>query len=109
MPFGLTNAPAVFQRLINTVLGSLKNTVAFPYIDDIIIPSTTVSEGLQRLQLVLNKLREHKLTLNLNKCSFLMTTIDYLGREISAEGVKPGRQKDRSRVGDAKTHLRERS
>lgn len=42
MPFGLTNAPAVFQRLINKVLGSLKNGIALPYIDDIVIPASTI-------------------------------------------------------------------
>lgn len=39
MPFGLTNTPAVFQRLMDQVLGNLKNSVAFPYLDDVIIPS----------------------------------------------------------------------
>ncbi len=93
MPFGLTNSPAVFQRLINNVLGPLKNSVALPYMDDIIIPARTEEEGLLRLRKVLEALRQHNLTLNLDKCSFFKSSIDYLGREISAEGVRPGRRK----------------
>jgi len=49
MPFGLTNVPAVFQRLMDKVLGILKNSIAFPYLDDVIIPSRTIEEGIERL------------------------------------------------------------
>jgi hypothetical protein len=48
MPFGLANAPAVFQHLMNAVLGDLRYEVALVYVDDIIIPSKTVSEGLEK-------------------------------------------------------------
>lgn len=90
MPFGLTNAPAVFQRLMNTVLGVLCNNIAYVYIDDVIIPSLTFKEGLERLKLILEKFRQHRLTIKMTKCRFLETTINYLGREISASGVRPG-------------------
>lgn len=93
MPFGLANAPAVFQRLINNVLGKLRNTIAFPYIDDIIIPCPNISEGLDRLRSVLEVLREHSLTLKLSKCIFFTRSIEYLGREISVEGERPGNRK----------------
>lgn len=93
MPFGLCNAPSVFQRLMNNVLGSLKNKIAFPYMDDVIIPSTTVEEGLRRLRLVFEAFRKHNLTIKLSKCSFFHKQIDYLGREISADGIKPGKRK----------------
>lgn len=93
MPFGLCNSPSVFQRLMTNVLGSLKNSVAFSYMDDVIIPSTTIAEGLQRLRLVLEALRKHNLTLKITKCSFFSTKIEYLGREISEEGIKPGQAK----------------
>jgi len=46
MPFRLTNAPAVFQQLMDHVLGSLKNSIAFPYLNDVIIPSKTIDEGM---------------------------------------------------------------
>ena len=96
MPFGLTNAPAVFQRLMDLVLGPLKNTIAYPYLDDIIIPSKSVEEGLQHLRRVLDKFREHNLTLKISKCSFFKSRIDYLGREVSAERVRPGEGKVRA-------------
>lgn len=93
MPFGLTNAPAVFQRLMDKVLGELKNSIAFPYLDDIIIPSRTIEEGMTRLRRVLESFHRHHLTLKLEKCSFFSESIEYLGREISAQGVRPSRRK----------------
>jgi hypothetical protein len=96
MPFGLANAPAVFQRLMNAVLGDLRYEVALVYVDDIIIPSKTVREGLEKLKVILERLREHDLTLKLSKCSFLQSSIEYLGREISSSGVRPGSNKTKA-------------
>lgn len=93
MPFGLTNAPAVFQRLMDRVLEKLKNSIAFPYLDDVIIPSKTIEEGIARLRQVLETFRAHRLTLRLDKCTFFAESIEYLGRKISEEGVRPGRRK----------------
>ena len=47
MPFGLTNAPAVFQTLVNDVLGDMLNKLVFVYLDDILIfsPGRSVSPG----------------------------------------------------------------
>lgn len=78
---------------MDNVLGDLKNSVAFPYLDDIIIPSKTIAEGMIRLRQVLKALRKHRLTLKLEKCSFFAQSIEYLGREISEAGVRPGRHK----------------
>lgn len=93
MPFGLANSPAVFQRLINNVLGDLRNQIALPYMDDILIPCKSFEQGLERLQMVLETLRKNHLTLKPTKCSLFQTKIDYLGREVSAEGVRPGKRK----------------
>ena len=98
MSFGLCNAPAVFQRLINTVLGSLRYDVAMAYLYDIIIPSNTVEEGMQRLRMVFEVFREAGLTLRLDKCYFFMKRIEYLGYEISEAGIQPGTRKLKSLV-----------
>jgi transposase InsO family protein len=93
MPFGLCNAPSVFQRLINLVLGNLRYDVAMAYIDDIIIPSECVEDGVEKLRLVLEALKNAGLTLNLNKCNFFMNKVEYLGFEISELGISPGSRK----------------
>lgn len=96
MPFGLCNAPSVFQRLINLVLGNLRYDVAMAYIDDIIIPSTTKEEGLKKLREVFKALRDAGLTLNLKKCHFFKSSVEYLGFQISESGIAPGSAKIRS-------------
>jgi hypothetical protein len=93
MPFGLCNSPSVFQRLMDNVLGPLRNTVAFPYMDDVIIPSVTIEQGLNRLRLVLEAFRKNDLKLKLSKCTFFSTTISYLEREISEDGIRPSQVK----------------
>lgn len=93
MPFGLANAPAVFQRAITKALGTLRDNIALVYLDDVLIPSKTVEEGLHNLELVLEALRVAGFSLNLAKCFFLQSKLEYLGQEISAEGIRPGKRK----------------
>jgi len=89
MPFGFANAPAVFQKTMNKVLKGN----ALVYIDDILIAASSNKEAYERLERVLRILEENNLTLNLTKCRFFQRKIDYLGREISSEGVRPGMHK----------------
>ena len=51
MPFGLRNAPTVFQRKMEEVLGHISNCA--PYIDVLIVFSTTWEEHLCDLRKVL--------------------------------------------------------
>ncbi|XP_033333276.2 uncharacterized protein LOC117224434 [Megalopta genalis] len=86
MPFGLVNAPSVFQAMIKRVVKEL----ALVYIDDVLIASEGLEEAYEQLKAVLQALGTNNLTLNLAKCKFFQCKIDYLGREISEEGVRPG-------------------
>lgn len=93
MPFGLVNAPSVFQRTINKILKEAKIKYAIVYMDDILIPSKDFEEGLLRLEEVLQLLKEGGLTLKLSKCHFFLDTVDFLGFEVSAGGIRPGSRK----------------
>lgn len=93
MPFGLANAPAVFQRAIHKILSKSKAGYVIIYMDDILIPSKTFEEGLQRLEEVLTLIREAGLTLKMEKCKFFQEQIDFLGFQIDKDGIRPGVQK----------------
>lgn len=93
MPFGLANAPSVFLKTINRMLKDTRNNTAYAFMDDIIIPADSITEGIDRLESVLILLRNAGLTLKLAKCKFLFTTIDHLGFEVSKDGIGPGIKK----------------
>lgn len=92
MPFGLANAPAVFSRLIRMTLRSVSDDIAL-YLDDVMIPSISVDTGLELLERVLQLLNDAGLKLNLEKCSFLKKSANYLGHEITAGTIQPGQAK----------------
>lgn len=93
MPFGLCNAPSVFQRLMHTVLGKLRFDKVICYMDDLLIATESVEENVRLLEEVLKVLQNNGLTINLEKCHFFQTSVSFLGYDISADGVRPGKKK----------------
>lgn len=92
MPFGLTNAPAVFQRLMQTVLMGLnpvggKQFVSV-YIDDVLVYSQSLDEHLEHLRLVIQKIQDAGLKLKPSKCQFVREEVEYLGHVLTPEGLK---------------------
>ena len=87
MPFGLCNAPATFQTLMNKVFAAEVNDFILVYSDDILIFSNSVEEHWKHLKISLERLREAKLYGRIHKCEFLKTRVDYLGFEVSEEGI----------------------
>ena len=93
MPFGLTNAPASFQRLMNKVFQKEVNNFILVYLDDILVFSNSLDEHWNHLRVALQRLKEAKLYGWLHKCEFLKNRIEYLGFEISEEGVHTSPEK----------------
>ena len=94
MPFGLTNAAPRCQQLMEFLLAGPQWHICLCYLDDIIIYSRSFSEHLQHLRLVFDRLRNAGLIkLRLEKCSFCLQEVTYLGHIISKDGIKPDSQK----------------
>ena len=88
MPFSLTNSPATFQRLMSLLFNGREWDILFIYLDDLLIVSKSISEHLEHLEKVLNRLMEVGLKLKPGKCTFAQEQVDYLGHTLSAEGVR---------------------
>ena len=57
--------------------------------EDIVIVTETVEDHKVRLREVFEGLREAGSKMRVAKCDFMKSEIKYLGRVVSAEGVKP--------------------
>ena len=92
MPFGMCNASAIFQRAIAArALRKIVNregSMVMAYIDDIVIATETVEDHRVRLREVFECLREAGFKMRVAKCDFRKSEIKYLGRVVSAEGIK---------------------
>ena len=93
MPFGMAVGPSVFCRLMGEVLRGMQWTECIAYMDDIVVPSKSVTDNLVRLEHVFQRLRDAKLKLKPSKCHFLQRSIRFLGHIVSEQGVKTDPEK----------------
>jgi len=93
MPFGLCNAPATFQRLIDSVLGRYKWTVALVHLDDIVVFSEDFETHLNNLELIFRALSTANLKLKPSKCRFADNELLFLGHIINQNGVQVNPEK----------------
>ena len=90
VPFGICNSPAVFTRYINAVLRELiQKGIVLTYMDDVIIPSKDVEEGIEKLKMFLEVASKFGLRIKWSKCQFLLEKVNFLGYVIENSSIKP--------------------
>ena len=87
MTFGLRNAAQSFQRFIDGILRDLP--YCFPYIDDILVASSDAEEHVTHFRELFNRLRQHNLMINVDKCILRVSEVKFLGHIVSSAGINP--------------------
>lgn len=91
LSFGVSTAPMIFQSIMDQILQGVGNV--YCYLDDILIGAPSSQKCEENLELVLSRLDEHNVRLNLGKCKFLETTVSYLGHILSDGQIHPNPEK----------------
>ena len=92
LPFGILSAPEHFQKRMDKELFGIEGVKC--RMDDILVVGKDQAEHDRRLEQVLDRLVERRLTLNLQKCLFSQSKLQYLGQILDSQGVR----KDLSKV-----------
>lgn len=87
MPFGIHSAPAVWQRLIDRVIGVDLEQYVFVYLDDVIVCTPTFDLHVEILKEVLSRIMKAGLTVNREKCNFCKSELKYLGYVVNSSGL----------------------
>jgi len=88
LPMGICNAPDIFQSIMMRLLGDLEHVHC--YIDDILITSSgSYEDHLEKIRGVLARLEKAGFRANVRKCKFAADRVEYLGYEISRQGIHP--------------------
>ena len=85
--FRIKVVPAIFQQVMDTMLGGFDLT--FAYLDDIVISSKTKELHREHLNKVSAQIRKFGFKVKEAKCDFCMNKIKYLGHINDKDGRRP--------------------
>lgn len=88
MPFGLRNAPQTFQRFMHEVLRGL-DYCCYCFIDDLLVYSENPEHHEEHLRIILKRLSDYGIGINIDKCQFGQQKLNFLGYEVTQEGITP--------------------
>ena len=80
LPMRVTNSQYIFQPKMNDLFHGFKFIRAYIY---------ECTYHLKKIKLTIHKLKEKGLKLNIQKSFFVQIEIEYLGFEVTRDGVKP--------------------
>ena len=88
LPMGVKNSPDIFQSIMSELLGDIE--FARTYLDDVLITSSgSFEDHLRKLDTVLQRLTKAGFRANVRKCFFAQDQMEYLGYQLTRDGIQP--------------------
>ena len=88
LPMGVAGSPDIFQAKMSELMTALE--FVRTYLDDLLtITRDSLEDHLEKLRIVLTRLRDAGLKINAAKSSFCAHEIEYLGYILTRQGIKP--------------------
>ena len=100
LPYGVASSPAIWQQTVDKVFAGLPGVVCF--VDDILVAGKDKKEHSKRLKMVLQRILDNGIRIQKNKCSFEVSSVEYLGFVINGQGIHKTDDKVRA-IKNAKT------
>ncbi|KAJ8896331.1 hypothetical protein PR048_001675 [Dryococelus australis] len=94
LAYGVTSAPALLHVFMDKIIGYMPMVTC--YLDYILVAGYGEEDCKQNVKEVLKRLNIYRVQLNVEKCLYLVISVDYLGHIIDAEGTHPTRAKTES-------------
>ena len=88
MPFGLKNAGATYQGMTTTLLHDMMHNEFEVYVDDKIVKSKDRGGHIVNLRKFFERIKEYRLRVNPQKCTFGVTFRKLLGFLVSDRGLE---------------------
>ena len=88
MLFGLKNSGATCQRMAIALLHDMMHNEVEVYVDDMIVKSKDRRGHIVNLRKFFKRIKEYRLRLNPQKCTFGVTTRKLLGFLVSNRGIE---------------------
>lgn len=86
MVYGLANAPAIFQRVMETLLAGIEGVAC--WLDDVCCTAPTRELHMSRIREILKRMQDAGLRLQKDKCAFFQDSVTYLGYVIDKNGLR---------------------
>ena len=84
--FGVASAPALFQKMIDTVLQGLLDVLC--YIDDSLVCAEDKESHFRLLEEFFARLEWRGFRLKQEECQFLLPKVEYLEHQILSDGIR---------------------
>lgn len=88
-PQGLSAVPECMAHLADIILAPLSDLMIANFIDDYAFGADSLDEMLYKLRLLLDRFRTFGITVNPEKCSFMLPEIKFLGHKLNSTGIQP--------------------